>query len=517
LNKKGRNIKKEGVMDNNIKLELRSITKRFPGVKALDNVNITLHKGTVHAVVGENGAGKSTLMKIINGLYQRDAGQVILDGKEVFFSSPLESAEAGIAMIYQELNFFPDLTIEENVFMGRHPGSAGLVNWKELRSAVKKIFEDNGLSYDPDMKIKELSVSDIQMLEIIKAVAFKAEVIIMDEPTSSISNKEVETLFATIKRLKEQGISILYISHKMEEIFQISDEITVLRDGQTIISDVSGNFTNDSLITHMVGRPMQNIYPKEEVPLGEVIFEVKELCSEHTFEKVNLTVKKGEIVGMAGLVGAGRTELARAIFGLDSYNSGDIVLNGESIKVNNVSQAVRNKILMVSEDRKKEGVIGLRSIRENIALASLRVRKGGFLHLKKELEETKAMAERLKVRSAGIETALGSLSGGNQQKVILARWLMLNGEVLILDEPTRGIDIGAKFEIYNIMTQLVKEKGLSIIMISSELPELIGMCDRIYVMNKGYVTGVLQREEFTQEAIMKLATMSGRKEVNNEI
>lgn len=493
-------------MSGEIKLELKGICKSFPGVKALDNVNITLRKGTVHAVMGENGAGKSTLMKIINGLYQRDAGQMLLDGKEVHYSSPLESTAAGIAMIYQELNYFPELTIEENVFMGRQPGSLGFVDWKALRKMVQKIFAENELDYDPGMKIKELSVSNIQMLEIIKAVAFQAKVIIMDEPTSSISNKEVDALFETIKRLKGQGISILYISHKMEEIFRIADDITVIRDGKTIISGTVQEFTNDSLITHMVGRSIENIYPKEEIPLGEVVFEVKALSRTGTFDQINLTVRKGEIVGMAGLVGAGRTEVARAVFGLDRFHGGEIYLNKRKILIKNVSDAVKNKILMVSEDRKKEGVVGIRSIRENIALASLRVRKGVFLNLKKEREETKRMAELLQVRSAGIETGLTSLSGGNQQKVILARWLMLEGSVLILDEPTRGIDVGAKLEIYHIMMDLVKEKNMSILVVSSELPELIGMCDRIYVMNKGLITGCLERPDFSQEVIMRLAT-----------
>lgn len=500
-------------MSDYIKLELKGICKGFPGVKALDNVNIALRQGTVHAVMGENGAGKSTLMKIINGLYQRDAGQVLLDGKEVHFSSPLESAESGIAMIYQELNYFPELTIEENLFMGKQPSKLGFVNWKKLRNQVEKLLKDNGLDYDPALKIKELSVSNIQMLEIVKAVAFRSSVIIMDEPTSSISNQEVAALFETIDKLRAQGISILYISHKMEEIFRIADDITVIRDGQSIISGNASGFTNDSLITYMVGRPIDNIYPKENIKLGQTVLEIKNLGSRNTFERINFNVRKGEIVGMAGLVGAGRTELARAIFGLDAFEQGEIVLNGEKITIKNVSDAVRNKILMVSEDRKKEGVVGIRSIRENITLASLRVRKGGFLNLKKELEETKGMAKLLNVRGAGIETKLESLSGGNQQKVILARWLMLDGEVLILDEPTRGIDVGAKLEIYHIMTRLVKEKGMSIIMISSELPELLGMCDRIYVMNKGLITGSLQQEEFSQENIMRLATKS--KEVRN--
>jgi len=506
-----KSCEREVGMESNVKLELAEISKSFPGVKALDGVNIRLRKGTVHAIMGENGAGKSTLMKIINGLYQKDAGKIMLDGKEVAFTSPLESAEAGIAMIYQELNYFPELTIEENVFMGRQPSKGGIVKWKELRQQIREIFKENGLDYDPATKIKELSVSNIQMLEIVKAVAFKAEVIIMDEPTSSISNQEVETLFATINRLRHMGISILYISHKMEEIFRIADDITVIRDGKSIISGPADDFDNDSLITHMVGRPIENIYPKVEIPLGETIFEVKDLCSKDTFEDVSFHIRQGEIVGMAGLVGAGRTEVARAIFGMDAYDSGEIILNGKPVQIKNVSQAVKNKILMVSEDRKKEGVVGVRSIRENIALASMRVRKGGLLNLRRELKETKEMSNRLNVKSAGIETALGSLSGGNQQKVMLARWLMLDGEILILDEPTRGIDVGAKLEIYQIMMKLVQEQGLGILMISSELPELIGMCDRIYTMNKGHVTGNINRDEFSQERIMRLATAEYKK------
>jgi ABC-type sugar transport system, ATPase component len=496
-------------MSENIKLELKGICKSFPGVKALDNVNIALRQGTVHAVMGENGAGKSTLMKIINGLYHRDAGAVLLDGKEVHFASPLESAEAGIAMIYQELNYFPELTIEENVLMGKQPSKFGIVNWRKLRKEVNKIFKDNELDYNPEMKIKELSVSNIQMLEITKAVAFQAKVIIMDEPTSSISNKEVDALFETIEKLTKQGISILYISHKMEEIFRIADDITVIRDGQSIISGAASEFTEDTLIAHMVGRPIENIYPKEECEKGDIVFEVKNFKSTDTFDNINLQVRRGEIVGMAGLVGAGRTEVARAIFGLDSYTSGEIRLNGKEVVVKSVSDAVKNRILMVSEDRKKEGIIGVRSIRENIALANLRVRKGVFLKLREEEKETQKMSEMLGVRSAGIETQLQSLSGGNQQKVILARWLLLDSDVMILDEPTRGIDVGAKLEIYSIMMKLVKEKGMSIIMISSELPELIGMCDRIYVMNKGLITGSVERPEFSQEAIMRLATREG--------
>ncbi len=491
-------------MGETYKLEIQGVSKSFPGVKALDNVNIALRPGTVHAVMGENGAGKSTLMKIINGLYKRDEGRILLDGKEVHFSGPEESGAAGIAMIYQELNFFPELTVAENMFMRRQPGKAGLVSWGQMMENARKILEENGLHYDPSEKIKNLPIASVQMLEIIKAVAFKAQVIIMDEPTSSISNKEVEFLFETIKRLKEQGISFLYISHKMEEIFRIADDITIIRDGKSIISGRVDEFTEDSIITHMVGRSIENIYPKENVPIGEVIFEAKNLSTEGMFKNVSLEVRRGEIVGMAGLVGAGRSEVCRAVFGLDPLESGEITLCGERYVPKDVTHAIKNKILMITEDRKKEGIIGVRSCRENITLTSHHIQKGIFMNLKQEIEDAERMSEMLKVRFAGIETPIGSLSGGNQQKVLQARWLMLESRLLILDEPTRGIDVGAKLEIYNIITDLVK-KGYAILMISSEMPELLGMCDRIYVMSQGYVSGCLEREEFHQETIMQMA------------
>lgn len=486
------------------KLEIQGVSKSFPGVKALDNVNIALRPGTVHAVMGENGAGKSTLMKVINGLYKRNEGKVLLDGREVHFSGPEESTLAGIAMIYQELNFFPELTVAENIFMRRQPGKKGIVSWGEMMKQAEKILKENGLDYDPAEKIKNLPIASVQMLEIVKAVAFNAQVIIMDEPTSSISDKEVAFLFETIRRLRAQGISFLYISHKMDEIFQIADDITIIRDGKSIISGPVSDFTEDSIITHMVGRSLDNIYPKEDIPLGDVAFEAVNLCSDGMFKDVSFHVRKGEIVGMAGLVGAGRSEVCRAVFGLDPLDSGEITLCGKEYKPKDVTHAIKNKILMITEDRKKEGIIGVRSCRENITITNHHIQKGIFMNLKKEIEDAQRMSEMLKVRFAGIETPIGSLSGGNQQKVLLARWLMMESNLLILDEPTRGIDVGAKLEIYNIITDLAK-KGYAILMISSEMPELLGMCDRIYVMSQGHVTGCLNRDEFRQETIMQLA------------
>ena len=370
---------------------------------------------------------------------------------------------------------------------------------------AREILEENDLPYDPRTKIKELPIASIQMLEIAKAVAFNAQVIIMDEPTSSISNKEVEKLFEKVNELRAKGISFLYISHKMEEIFKIADDITVIRDGKSIISGPASDFTEDSIITHMVGRSIDNVYPKEILPIGDVAFEAKNLCSDGMFKDVSFKVRKGEIVGMAGLVGAGRSEVCRAIFGLDPLDSGEITLNGKPYKPKDVTHAIKNKILMITEDRKKEGIIGVRSCRENITITHHRMSKGGFMNLKQEIKDAERMSDMLKVRFAGIETPIGSLSGGNQQKVLIARWLMLESDLLILDEPTRGIDVGAKLEIYNIMTDLAR-KGYAILMISSELPELLGMCDRIYVMSQGYMNGELSREEFTQERVMQMAT-----------
>lgn len=495
--------------NNNIKLELRNISKSFPGVKALDHVNIALRAGTIHAVMGENGAGKSTLMKIINGLYKRDEGEIFLDGKEVQFAGPMESAAAGIAMIYQELNYFPELTIAENIFMRRQPGLGVFVDWREMNKRAQAILDKNGMLYPAGMKLKELPIAGVQMLEIVKAVEFKAQIIIMDEPTSSISSKEVEVLFQTIARLKEHGISFLFISHKMEEVLQIADDVTILRDGKTIITAPSAELDERSIIAHMVGRSIDNVYPKEELPIGEVVLDAKNLCSEGMFKDVSMQVRKGEIVGLAGLIGAGRSEVCRAIYGLDPLDSGEILMNSQRYVPHDVSHAVKNRIVMITEDRKKEGVIGVRSCRENSTLTSHRIRKGAFIQLKREKKEALEISKVLNVKAPSIETQISSLSGGNQQKVLLTRCLMVTSDLFIMDEPTRGIDVGAKFEIYNIITDLAR-KGHAILMVSSELPELLGMCDRIYVMSRGYVTGCILRSEFSQELVMQFATQSAQ-------
>lgn len=494
-------------MSNDYKLELHDITKIFPGVKALDNVTIKIKPGTVHALVGENGAGKSTLMKIINGLYKPDAGAIYIDGEEVAIRNPSMARDHGIAMIHQELSYYPELSILENYFMDDFPNSRinGFIDWKKCKTTICELFKKEGIEYTPEMLMKNCSVSDIQMLEILKAISHDAKILIMDEPTSAISKREIEFLFKKIKELRDRGICIIYISHKLEEIFQIADEITVLRDGETVTNGLISMFNEDSLIEAMIGRKLTNVYPVNVVPKGDTIFEIKNFSSEGIFKDINLNVKVGEIVGISGLVGSGRTELARAMSGVDSFTSGEIYLNKKRVEIDSIQAAIDNGIIMVSEDRKIYGIVGCRSIKENITLAQLRMSKGIFINSKKETSIVKNKVKELKIKAPSIDVFVESLSGGNQQKVVLAKWLLLKTKILILDEPTRGIDVGAKYEIYKIMQKLVKD-GYAIIIISSELPELIGMADRIYVMSKGKITADIGKDSFSQDLIMKHAT-----------
>ena len=500
-------------MAEEIKLRVSNIEKSFPGVKALDRIDFSVRKGTVHALCGENGAGKSTLMKIINGIYKPDAGQIFINGNEVRIQNPIQARKYGIAMIAQELNYVPEMTVEENLFLGRLPvNKVGGVDWKKLRKQTEAFLKAENLSYRPDQKMKTLTVSNIQMLEIIKAISNNAQIIVMDEPTSAITQKEVDMLFQKIADLKAKGVSIIYISHKMDEVFRIADDITVLRDGTVVESHPADELDIDKVIALMVGRKMENVYPKDEVALGEKVLEVKKLYSAGTFEDISFHIRRGEIIGFAGLVGAGRTELMRSIFGLDGYTSGKIIKDGKELEIRKAADSIRNEIVMLSEDRRRYGILPVRSVRENTSISSLeKVIYNGFAHEKKERTLVNQYFKKMNVRTPSLETAIQSLSGGNQQKVLLAKWMMRNPDVMILDEPTRGIDVGAKFEIYKLMTEMAKDEK-AVIMVSSELPELIGMCDRIYVMNQGRITGELQQEEFSQETIMKYATGSGKKD-----
>lgn len=489
-----------------IKMRISGVEKSFPGVKALSNIDFAVRKGTVHALCGENGAGKSTLMKIIMGLYQADKGQIYIDEKPVEIKNPIQAREYGISMIAQELNYVPELSVEENLFLGRLPvNKFRKVDWKQVRKDAEQFLKEEGLPYSPSQKLKTLTVSDIQMLEIIKAVTNNAQIVIMDEPTSSITDREVEQLFSKIEELKKKGVSIIYISHKMEEVFRIADDITVLRDGSVVSTDRAEDLDLDTVIARMVGRKLSNVYPKEEVPIGEKAIEVEHFCQDGVFEDVNFYARKGEIVGFAGLVGAGRTETMRAVFGLDPHASGTVKIDGKEVNIKNARDSIDHKLIMLSESRRDDGIIPVRSILENSTLASLQnYIYGGYAHRDKERKEATEMFKKMNVKAPSPETEIAKLSGGNQQKVLLARWMLCDPEIMILDEPTRGIDIGAKYEIYKLITDIVKEQR-AVIMVSSELPELIGMCDRIYIMCQGRVAGCISKDEFSQETIMRYA------------
>jgi inositol transport system ATP-binding protein len=487
-------------------LEVKHISKSFPGVKALDDVSFSVHKGSVHVLCGENGAGKSTLMKIINGIYHPDGGETLMRGERVKIDSPIKAGELGISMIFQELNYTPEMSIEESLYAGRWPTkSFGRIDWKTIREDTLKLLKQENLPFDPETKLKALSISNLQMLEILKAISRDADIIIMDEPTSSISNKEIETLFQKIADLRARGKAIVYISHKMDEIFRIADEISILRDGKVVETRPKDQFDIDSVIASMVGRALDHGYPKEDVARGEPVLEVERFSGPAGFSNVSFQVREGEIVGFAGLVGAGRTETARALFGLDEHTEGTIKVRGRASKIGSVQDSVNSGIVMLSEDRRRFGIVPVRDVKENVTLASMaQFFRNGRLHNAAERKKVEAICDRINVKMPTIDSPVGTLSGGNQQKVVLSKWLLCNPDILILDEPTRGVDVGAKFEIYNLMTSFVKD-GKAILMISSELPELIGMCDRIYVMAGGRITGELTRSEFSQETIMRYA------------
>ena len=492
-------------------LELRHISKSFPGVKALSDVSFSVKQGEVHVLVGENGAGKSTLIKIINGIYSADEGEIYMFGEKVSHTSPKMMRDAGIATIHQELSPVKDLTIAENIFLGREPlRKTKFVNWKKLFKDAQKLIDDFGFHYSARQKMRELTVSDMQIIEIIKAVSMNAKVVIMDEPTSSITEGEVRTLFTQVNRLRAAGISIIYITHKMEEIMEIGDTASILRDGELISTHRVKELTQEQIITKMVGREMKDVYPRKTAPIGETILELKNLSKKGVFRDINMKLHKGEILGMAGLVGAGRTEVFRTVFGLDPYDSGEVLYEGKKLEVRKVQDAIRSGIMMVSEDRKGEGMILCRSVGENIALPNLSsYLRGIFLNKQKEKKDSAGMKETLNIKTPSLDTPAGSLSGGNQQKIVIAKWLLHHPKVLIMDEPTRGIDVGAKYEIYKIMCDLAAQ-GVGIVMISSDLPEIIGICDRTIVMSEGKITGEVDRKDFSQEHIMAYA-VGGKK------
>ena len=495
-------------MDSELHIEMKGISKSFVGVQALQDVSLKVRKGTVHALMGENGAGKSTLMKILAGIHEPDKGDLFMNGEKITIKEPRDALRQGISMIHQELSPVTEMTVGENIFLGREPiHVTRFVNYNKMYKDTEEILSELNISIDARAKMGSLSVAGVQLVEIVKALSYDSEVIIMDEPTSAIAEHEVEKLFDIIELLKKQGKSIIYISHKMAEIYRISDDITVFRDGKYIDTKPSKKLEYDSLIRMMVGRELTSVYPEaQDTPPDNYVLSVRGLSSEGKFKNISFNLKKGEILGLTGLMGAGRTEIAEAIFGVRPIDAGEIFINGKKENIKNPEAAIKKKIAFITENRKEEGLFLPLSIRENIAVCSLNNRsEWGFIREKEEKKAVSEIYEKLKIKSYSVDQLVETLSGGNQQKVVIAKWLLTNPDILILDEPTRGIDIGAKTEIYKLIAQLAKE-GVSIIMISSEMPEVLGMSDRILVIAEGRLTGELDRSEASQEKILSLAT-----------
>lgn len=485
-------------------LEMRNITKRFSGNPVLQNVDFLVREGEVHALLGENGAGKSTLMKILMGIYQKDEGDVFLHGELAKIHSPRQALEQGIAMIHQELNPVLDLSIAENIFLGKEIVHYGTVNFAEMEKQTAELLQKVGLDVSPSRVMRGMSVAQMQMVEIAKAISWNAKIIVMDEPTASLTEREVEVLFGLVKQLVEKGTAVIYISHKMDEIFRICDRVTVLRNGELVGTETIAETNRDHLISMMVGRNVGEIYPKAEAEIGETIFEVKNLTVPGWVTDASFSVRRGEILGIAGLVGAGRSEMVEAIFGLRKKTSGEVLVNGAPVNIKSPKVAVENKIALITEDRKVTGLNLIGTVRENITIVDIRnLTKGKLLHRENENKATDKYVERLKIKTDSREKQVVLLSGGNQQKVAIAKWLLSEPDIIILDEPTRGIDVGAKRDIYLLMSELA-QAGKAIIMISSEMPEVLGMSDRIMVLTDGMVMGFVDRAHFDQETLMQM-------------
>jgi len=488
-------------------LQVEGVRKEFPGVVALDNVSFRLKPGTVHALMGENGAGKSTLMKIIAGIYHPDSGSFQLRGKDIRLTSPLDALENGIAMIHQELNLMPFMTVAENIWIRREPKNAlGFVDHAALRRKTAALFEKLNIRIDPEIEVRDLSVANRQMVEIAKAVSYESDVLIMDEPTSALTEREVSHLFEIIRDLRAQGKGIVYITHKMNELFEIADEFSVFRDGRYIGTHPARDVTRDDIIRMMVGREITQMFPKEVVPIGDVRMAVRNLTLKGVFHDVSFEVRSGEILGVAGLVGSGRSNVAETIFGVTPATSGEIWINGQKVAIDRPSTAMRYGMAFLTEDRKETGCFLMLDVLENMQIAIINrgYVKGGFVAEGDVMRDCNVMKEALRVKTPDMHERVENLSGGNQQKVLIGRWLLTKPKILILDEPTRGIDVGAKAEIHKLITRLAGE-GVAVIMISSEMPEVLGMSDRIMVMHEGRVTGFLDRAEADQVKIMELA------------
>ena len=492
-------------MDCANRLSVNNITKTYPGVRALDDVSIEFRKAEVHALVGENGAGKSTLTKILTGAIEPDSGEIVL-GNDVRKSfTPHHALEAQIAAIYQEFNLVPFLTVAENVFLGKEMRSGPFLQSRRMNAETSRLLATLGVELDPATLVMELPVAYQQIVEIVKALANDIRILIMDEPSAALTTREIKLLFRLVKTLKEKGVTIIYVSHKMSEVFELADRITVLRDGKFVSTLDADKTDRSELVRLMIGRELGQVYPPKQIPGEDVLLEVKKLRTPALPHEISFTLRKGEILGLAGLVGAGRTEIVRAIFGADPVESGEILVEGRRIHVTNPGGAAANGIGLVPEDRKRHGILSRMSVRENISFSTLRnLSRFSFINDKEEKKTTASFKEKLNIKVSSLETAVGNLSGGNQQKVVLAKWLATRCRILLLDEPTRGIDVGAKQEIYKIATRLASE-GTGIIFISSELPELLGLADRILVIRAREITGSFQKGQATQETLLHLA------------
>ncbi|SNY91680.1 inositol transport system ATP-binding protein [Cohaesibacter sp. ES.047] len=489
-------------------LEVTDVRKAFPGVVALDDVSLNVRPGTVHALMGENGAGKSTLMKIVAGIYHPDHGSVKLRGQPVIMNTPLDALSAGVAMIHQELNLMPFMTVAENIWIRREPKNRfGFVDHRALRDQTQKLFDDLNLDLDPDEEVRNLTIASRQMIEIAKAISYESDVLIMDEPTSALTDNEVRHLFQLIADLKAQGKGIIYITHKMDEVFEIADDVSVFRDGKYIGTDLADNLNRDKLIQMMVGREITQMFPKEDVPIGKVALSVRNLSLKGVFEDVSFDLHEGEILGLAGLVGAGRTNVAETVFGVTPATSGTIEVFGKKAPISSTQQAMRQGMALLTEDRRDTGLFLVLDVLENMQMAVINQKyvKAGFVDERTVTKLCEDMSDTLRVKTPDMQERIENLSGGNQQKVLIGRWLLNKPRILILDEPTRGIDVGAKSEIHRLITQLAKE-GVAVLMISSEMPEVLGMSDRIMVMHEGKLTGILDRSEADQVSIMNLAS-----------
>ena len=498
-------------MDSEYRIEMNNMTKSFGGIHALKDVSFKVKPGEIHCLVGENGAGKSTLMKILAGAYRMDSGSIFIDGQEVDITSPRHAIKLGIGIVYQEFELADDLTVAENIFM-ENLAKKPFVNWKKLNKDAQEVIRSIGFNIDPRTKTSDLSVGYKQIVEISKTMSRNLRILILDEPTAVLNDKEAERLFELLFRLKEQGVSIIYISHRLEEIKKIGDTITTLRDGELTGVNACSDISIDGIIELMIGRELSDKYPKRNAQIGEELIRIEGFSSGRTFRDISFYVRKGEVLGLAGLVGSGRTEVVRALYGADKRRSGKIFYNGKQVNFRSTAKAVKDGLALIPENRKEQGIVGALNIRKNISLASMdKATTAGFIKARIEKSMAKKQSDRLRVKASSIESAVFSLSGGNQQKVVIAKWFNTDAKVFIMDEPTRGVDVGTKTEIYILINELA-EKGNAIILISSEMVELIAMCDRMLVMNQGVVKGELDKSDFSEKNIMQLILGENKKE-----